>query len=150
MARRVLSLISSGREVAPGLAVDGLRAGEVSFRPARYPHASDPNAIFGGTAADALEFAASCAHPEDGVLHAMHAHLWGDVHYQITGRGADGTLALRGGWQNNRPMGMHREYRFVENLREALGALIPPRRVYRRKWDFTRATTSMGLNGFVI
>ena len=44
------------------------------------------------------------------------------MHYQITGRGADGTLALRGGWQNNRPMGMHREYRFVENLREALGA----------------------------
>ena len=111
-----------GARLAPGLAVDGLRAGEVSFRLARYPHASDPNAIFGGTAADALEFAASCAHPEDGVLHAMHAHLWGDVHYQITGRGADGTLALRGGWQNNRPMGMHREYRFVENLREALGA----------------------------
>ena len=102
--------------------IDGLRIGGASFRPARYPHAGDPEAIYEGTAADALDFAARCAHPEDGVLHALHAHLWGDMHYRIASREADGSLRLEGGWQNNRPMGMHSEYRFVENLREALGA----------------------------
>ena len=102
--------------------IDGLRIGDASFRPARYPHAGDPEAVYKGTAADALDFAARCAHPEDGVLHALHAHLWGDMHYRIAGREEDGSLRLEGGWQNNRPMGMHCEYRFVENLREALGA----------------------------
>lgn len=109
-------------QLGAGRTMDGLRIAGTSFRPARYPHATDPDAIFEGTAADALDFAGRCAHPEDGTLHAMHAHLWGDVHYRIAGRESDGSLRLEGGWQNNRPMGMHREYRFVENLREALGA----------------------------
>lgn len=109
-------------QLEAGRSMDGLRAGGRSFRPARYPHASDLNAVYQGTAADALDFAARCAHPEDGFFHVLHAHLWGDMHYRIAGRGEDGSLRLEGGWQNNRPMGMHREYRFVENLRETLGA----------------------------
>ena len=102
--------------------VDGLRAGEVSFRQARYPHATDPDAVWEGGAADALDFAAGCAHPEDGYLHALHAELWGDEHYRILGRDPAGGLRLEGGWQNNRPMGLHPAHRFVENLFEALGA----------------------------
>ena len=35
---------------------------------------------------------------------------------------ADGSVAYDGGWQNNRQMGMHEEYRFVENIFEELDA----------------------------
>ena len=108
--------------VGAGREVDGLRVGNVTFRQARYPHATEPDAPYEGGAADALDFAAACAHPEDGYFHALHSHLWGDVHYRIAGRNDDGSLRLEGGWQNNRPMGEHKEHRFVENLREALGA----------------------------
>jgi len=102
--------------------IDGLRIGNTTFIQARYPHATDKDAIWQGSAADALDFAARCAHPETGYFHVMHPGLWGGMHYRIAGRNADGTLALEGGWQNNRFMGLHDEYRFVENLREALGA----------------------------
>ncbi len=108
--------------IGAGRKIDGLCIGDERFRQARYPHAENKNAIFEGTSSDALDFALRCAHPEDGVLHALHAHCWGDVHYRINGIGADGNADLIGGWQNNRPMGMHGEYRYVENLREALGA----------------------------
>ena len=109
-------------QVGTGLNADGLRVGNITFRQARYPHATDSDAPFEGGAADALDFAARCAHPEDGYLHALHSHLWGDVHYRIAGRNDDGSLHLEGGWQNNRPMGAHKEHRFAENLKEALGA----------------------------
>ena len=102
--------------------LDGLRLGIASFRQARYPHASQPDQIYEGTMEDALDFAARSAHPEEGYFHALHAHLWGDAHYVIDGRRQDGSLSLTGGWQNNRPMGEHPRYRFVENLFEALGA----------------------------
>lgn len=64
----------------------------------------------------------SWRHPEDGFLHAMHAALWGDMHWRIRGRNSDGTLKLEGGWQNNRPSAPHPVYRYVENLREELDA----------------------------
>ena len=67
----------------------------------------------GGYAADCLEFAARCARPEGAYLHAMHSHMWGDMHYRITGLDAQGLPLLEGGWQNNRRMGMHNEYRYV-------------------------------------
>ena len=102
--------------------VDGLVIENVNFRQARYPHSENKYAVFEGTAADAVDFASRCAHPEDGYIHALHAHCWGDVHYSISGVDDSGKVNLIGGWQNNRPMGMHGEYRFAENLREALGA----------------------------
>ena len=52
----------------------------------------------------------------------MHRSLWGDMHWIITGRTADGKLQMEGGWQNNRQMGAHKSYRFVENLFEELDA----------------------------
>lgn len=71
---------------------------------------------------DALssERIARWTNPAGGYLHAMHPALWGDMHWLIKGRKADGTLDIEGGWQNNRPAGMHRQFRFVENIREEL------------------------------
>lgn len=60
------------------------------------------------------------AHPEGGYIHAMHAYLWGDMHYLITSKNADGTVNYVGGWQNNRPSAMHGTFRFVENIFEEL------------------------------
>jgi hypothetical protein len=60
--------------------------------------------------------------PAGGYVHAMHRALWGDMHWLIKGRKADGSLDLEGGWQNNRPSPMHPVYRFVENIREELDA----------------------------
>jgi hypothetical protein len=52
----------------------------------------------------------------------MHVHEWGDYHYLITGKNAEGRLQYEGGWQNNRRMGMHPKYRMVENIFEELDA----------------------------
>ncbi|MCX6225841.1 MAG: right-handed parallel beta-helix repeat-containing protein [Bacteroidia bacterium] len=60
--------------------------------------------------------------PEGGYIHAMHAALWGDMHWIIKGKNADGTLNFEGGWQNNRPSSMHPVYRMVENIFEELDA----------------------------
>jgi hypothetical protein len=60
------------------------------------------------------------ANPAGGYIHAMHPALWGDMHWLIKDRKADGTLDIEGGWQNNRPGPMHGKYRFVENIREEL------------------------------
>ncbi|MHC4402194.1 MAG: right-handed parallel beta-helix repeat-containing protein [Planctomycetota bacterium] len=106
-------------EVFNQLFVDGRRQPM-----ARYPN-FDPSAQYWGG------FSADCASPErvarwpdpaGGFLHAMHRSLWGDFHYLMTGKDADGNLQHVGGWQNNRKMGMHREYRFVENVFEELDA----------------------------
>jgi len=55
--------------------IDGLRIGNTTFIQARYPHATDKDAIWQGSAADALDFAARCAHPETGYFHVMHPGL---------------------------------------------------------------------------
>jgi pimeloyl-ACP methyl ester carboxylesterase len=91
---------------------------------ARYPN-YDPSAqYFDGWAADAFskERAARWSNPAGGFMHAMHRHLWGDFHYQITGKSATGELEYVGGWQNNRQFGMHDKFRFVENIFEELDA----------------------------
>ena len=91
---------------------------------ARYPNTDFEQRIFNGYAADAFspERAARWANPRGGYIHAMHRHMWGDYHYRITGKGPDGTVTYEGGWQNNRQMGMHDKYRFVENIFEELDA----------------------------
>ncbi len=102
--------------------VDGLYVGGRKYRMARYPKYTDPDAVFGGYAADCIfpEKTREWADPVGGYIHAMHAHLWGGYSYRIEGKNPDGTLALSGGWQNNRQMGMHAEYRFAENIREEM------------------------------
>ena len=76
-------------------------------------------------------FSAECASPgrvarwsdpAGGFLHAMHRSLWGDMHWKISGKNDSGELEMEGGWQNNRQMGAHKDYRFVENIFEELDA----------------------------
>lgn len=65
---------------------------------------------------------ASWSHPKGAYLHAMHVALWGDMHWLVKGKKADGSLEIEGGWQNNRPSPMHPRYRMVENVFEELDA----------------------------
>lgn len=69
-----------------------------------------------------LERIATWKNPAGGYLHAMQANLWGGRHWLITGKNSDGTLAMEGGWQNNRPSSIHATYRIVENILEELDA----------------------------
>ncbi|WP_143308850.1 PDZ domain-containing protein [Chitinophaga vietnamensis] len=91
---------------------------------ARYPNYDSSAQHYNGTAADAISPARvkTWQHPEGGYVHALHAAEWGGYHYRITGVNADGALQLEGGYQNNRQMGMHHQYRFVENIFEELDA----------------------------
>ena len=101
---------------------DALYVNGEKYRMARYP-AYDPDCpILGGYAADCLskERADGWADPAGAYLHAIHKHHWGGFSYRITGKDAQGNLTYEGGWQNNRQMGMHPEYRFLENLYEEL------------------------------
>ena len=91
---------------------------------ARYPN-FDPNVRhFNGYAADAIspQRAALWKDPTGGFIHAMHASEWGGMHYVITGKGPDNKVTYEGGWQNNRPSGMHGQFRMVENIFEELDA----------------------------
>ena len=89
---------------------------------ARYPNYDPAAHYLGGTAEDVLspQRIARWKSPEGGYVHALHPSQWGDVHYRITGKNDKGELALEGGWQNNRRMGMSEKYRFVENVFEEL------------------------------
>ena len=91
---------------------------------ARYPNYDEKAVRFNGTSAlaTAPERVKKWKCPEGGYLHAMHKHDWGDFHYRITGKNEKGELQLEGGWQNNRPMGIHNENRMVENIFEELDA----------------------------
>ena len=107
-----------------GLAMDQLFVNGQRQHMARYPN-YDPDARqFNGSAADAIapERVARWSDPAGGYIHAMHEALWGDMHWRILGKKADGALDYEGGWQNNRPSPMHPEFRFVENIREELDA----------------------------
>lgn len=97
--------------------------GEKQIR-ARYPNYDPDELVYNGYAADALspERIRTWRRPETGVVHAMHRAEWGGYHYRITGVDENGEAILEGGFQNNRQMGMHPEYRFVENIREELDA----------------------------
>jgi hypothetical protein len=108
--------------IPAGLAIDQLFVNGRRQTLARYPDFDPQVRILGGYAADACsaERAERWADPRGAFVHALHRARWGDFHYRVTGKGADGELMLEGGWQNNRRMGMHAEYRFVENVFEEL------------------------------
>ncbi|MDR1102456.1 MAG: PDZ domain-containing protein [Tannerella sp.] len=115
----ILKTRLAGHPVMDMLLVNG------EIRPmARYPN-HDPEAIrFNGTAADATapERVKTWKNPAGGYLHAMHGSDWGDFHYRITGKDRKGNLSMEGGWQNNRPSGLHAANRMVENILEELDA----------------------------
>ena len=91
-------------------------------RMARYPNYNPKAKYLGGTAADAIspERVKKYANPVGAYVHAIHEYEWGDFHYLVTGKNDKGELVLEGGWQNNRRMGMHKRYRFIENVFEEL------------------------------
>ncbi|WP_215225099.1 right-handed parallel beta-helix repeat-containing protein [Echinicola shivajiensis] len=91
---------------------------------ARYPNYQEGVYPYSGFAEDALskERIDSWNNPTGGFIHALHSGRWGGMHYVITGKNADGTLAYEGGWQNNRESEMHKSMRFVENIFEELDA----------------------------
>lgn len=103
---------------------DQLFIGKKKLHMARFPNFDPSVSHFGGYSADVLSPAKirSWKKPEGAFIHAMHKHEWGDYHYRVTGKTSDTTLALEGGYQNNRQMGMHARYRFIENLLEELDA----------------------------
>ncbi len=90
---------------------------------ARYPNFDPNERHFNGWAKDAIspERAARWNDPTGGFIHALHSAEWGGMHYVITGKSNDNKISYEGGWQNNRPMGMHKR-RFVENIFEELDA----------------------------
>lgn len=91
---------------------------------ARYPNYDSTARFYHGTAADALSPArlAKWKNPAGAIVHALHRAEWGGYHYRITGLNDKGEAILEGGWQNNRQMGLHDKYRFVENVLEELDA----------------------------
>jgi hypothetical protein len=107
-----------------GLAMDQLFVNRRRQHMARYPNYDPAAQQFNGSAADAIapERVARWSNPTGGYIHAMHEALWGDMHWRIAGKKADGSLDYEGGWQNNRPGPMHPDFRFVENIREELDA----------------------------
>ena len=94
------------------------------YHMARYPKFDESIRICQGYAADCIspERVARWRNPEGGYLHAIHRNRWGDFHYRIAGKDANGELILEGGTQNNRRLGLHDEYRYVENIFEELSA----------------------------
>ena len=119
----------SGNPVIDQLYINGKRQ-----RMARFPNAVTGKSVFDtwdlshqakpDSANDPLtpERIARWKNPVGGYIHAMHSALWGDMHWIINGKNADGTLNYEGGWQNNRPSKMHPVYRMVENIFEELDA----------------------------
>ncbi len=89
---------------------------------ARFPNYDPTAQYFQGFSADCTSpgRVMRWGNPAGGFVHAMHRSLWGDMHWRITGKNADGQLEMIGGWQNNRQMGAHRDYRFVENIFDEL------------------------------
>jgi hypothetical protein len=107
-----------------GLTTDQLFVNGRRRHMARYPN-YDPDARpYNGAAADAFDAkrAARWADPAGGFIHALHGSSWGGFHYRITGKTAGHAVTYEGGWQNNRPSGMHRQHRYVENIFEELDA----------------------------
>jgi hypothetical protein len=113
-------------KTSKGLEIDQLFINGKAQRMARYPNfdASKKTDAYQGYAADAFskERAANWADPAGGYIHALHSVLWGGYHYRITGKDAEGNVTYEGGWQNNRQMGMHKDFRMVENIFEELDA----------------------------
>ncbi len=95
-----------------------------SLAMARYPNYDSTARVFNGTDSDAIsnERVKTWKNPTGGYIHALHQGEWGAFHYRITGKDENGKLTYEGGWQNNRPAPMHKQYRFIENIFEELDA----------------------------
>ncbi|MDO6597926.1 PDZ domain-containing protein [Oceanihabitans sp. 2_MG-2023] len=110
-----------------GIKIDQIFVNGLNQHMARYPNynVSKKTDAYQGYAADAFskERTTTWNNPKGGYIHAMHSKEWGGYHYIITGKNEEGEITYEGGWQNNRQMGMHLEYRMVENIFEELDAV---------------------------
>jgi hypothetical protein len=109
-------------KVTPGISIDMLIVNGKISSMARYPNYDSTAIRFNGTSFDATspERVKKWKNPSGGYLHAMHVSDWGDFHYRITGKDEEGNLKVDGGWQNNRPYGLSKDNRMVENIFEEL------------------------------
>lgn len=110
--------------VSQKITIDMLTVNDKIRSMARYPNYDSTAVRFNGTSADATSPARikTWKNPSGGFLHAMHVSDWGDFHYRITGKDEKGELKMDGGWQNNRPYGLSKDNRMVENIFEELDA----------------------------
>ena len=101
---------------------DGLYICGEKYQMARFPKYNPRIKIFGGFSRDVLsrEKADEWKNPVGAYIHAMHLHNWGGYSYEVTGKDENGNLTYIGGWQNNRQMGMHSDFKYIENLREEM------------------------------
>lgn len=102
--------------------VDALYVNGKKYIMARFPKFDPSVEIFGGYSrlATSRKMARKWKNPKGAYIHAMHTHLWGGFSYKITGKDIFNNLKFVGGWQNNRQMGMHKDYRYVENIFEEM------------------------------
>lgn len=109
-------------KVPAGMVFERLYINGIVQQMARYPNYDPKVRVFNGTASDAIDSkrVQGWKNPTGGYVHALHAGEWGSWDYLITGKDENGKLSLEGGWQNNRPSEMHKQYRFVENIMEEL------------------------------
>jgi len=112
-------------DLQDSLIFDQLYVNGVQQHMARYPDYDEKIRHFNGYSPDATlpeRINNKWTNPAGGYLHAMHNSEWGGYHYLIEGKDEKGELQLKGGFQNNRKMGMHKNYRMVENIFEELDA----------------------------
>lgn len=119
-------------QVDNNINIDQLYINGQRQRMARFPNAEEGRNLFDAwelihtkepdTQKDPLspERIATWSNPSGAYVHAMHLALWGDMHWIVRGKNDDGTLDMKGGWQNNRPSPMHPRYRMIENVFEEL------------------------------
>ena len=101
---------------------DALYINGEKYQMARFPKYNPNIRIFGGFSRDVLskEKADGWKDPSGAYIHAMHRHNWGGFSYEVTGKDESGNLSYIGGWQNNRQMGMHSDFKYIENVREEM------------------------------
>ena len=101
---------------------DALYINGEKYQMARFPKYNPSVRIFGGFSRDVLskDKADEWKNPKGAYIHAMHLHNWGGFSYEVTGKDENGNLTYIGGWQNNRQMGMHSDFKYIENVREEM------------------------------
>ena len=101
---------------------DALYISNEKYQMARFPKYNPDMRIFGGFSRDVLSKAKAdeWKNPKGAYIHAMHRHNWGGYSYEVTGKDENGNLTYIGGWQNNRQMGMHSDFKYIENVREEM------------------------------
>ena len=101
---------------------DALYINGEKYQMSRFPKYNPDIKIFGGFSRDVLSKAKAdeWMDPSGAYIHAMHLHNWGGYSYEVTGKDESGNLTYIGGWQNNRQMGMHSDFKYIENVREEM------------------------------